>query len=96
MPFNRYNGGHSARRPDRLPDRCACALCRRHRRVRYVVDVLRRAGDEPAAAFVETLTDALLEAEADIQMRDFEETDVGRRIAQARTTTTDVDTRGRV
>lgn len=47
---------------------CECFLCHRHRRLRYVKHVLQRAGDEPAAHWLDVIFDHLLDVEAEMEM----------------------------
>lgn len=47
---------------------CDCGLCRRHRRLRYIGDVLRRAGDEPSADWLDVMFDWMLDTEAELEM----------------------------
>lgn len=50
------------------PGRCRCFLCRRHRRARYIADVLRRAGDEPSADWIDVMFDHLCDVETTVEM----------------------------
>ena len=51
-----------------MAEHCDCGLCRRHRRLRYVMGVLRRAGDEPSAAWLSRMFESMLDTEVELEM----------------------------
>lgn len=50
-----------------MPDRCTCRLCKRNRRVDYIVRIVGRT-DDIAARWLEGLYDHLLDMETEVEM----------------------------